>query len=167
MNGEKSGGNGNGRFVVKFCPIDFNVAANGVMVETVQFLTHVMTDGTRLKNLPELLAASGESRAMKIEREDDKDMQQICDAVVETKKRVFTMPVIVRYIVTDFRVSLNIVSHSQGAVRSHKLSDSVIILRFIGCGAIFRNCYLINAHMQRLHEMMSLRLREQLDQLLK
>lgn len=73
-----------------------NCAANGVMVETVQFLTHIMTEGTRLKNLPELLAASGESRAMKVEREDDKDMQQICDAVVETKKRVFTMPVIVR-----------------------------------------------------------------------
>ena len=72
-------------------------AANGVMVETVQFLTHVMTEGTRLKNLPELFAASGESRAMKIDREDDKDMQQICDAVVETKKRIFTMPVIVRY----------------------------------------------------------------------
>lgn len=100
-------------------------APNGVMVETVQFLTHIMTDGTRLKNMPELLAASGESRAMKIERDDDKDMQQICDAVVETKKRVFTMPVIVR------------------------------------------NCYLINAHMQRLHELMSPRLREQLDQLLK
>lgn len=67
------------------------------MVETVQFLTHIMTEGTRLKNLPELLAASGESRAMKIEREDDKDMQQICDSVVESKKRVFTMPVIIRY----------------------------------------------------------------------
>ncbi|XP_026193906.1 dnaJ protein ERDJ2A [Cyclospora cayetanensis] len=71
-------------------------APNGVMVESVQFLTHVMTEGTRLKNLPELLAASGESRAMKIEREDDNDMKQICDSVVETKKRVFTMPVIVR-----------------------------------------------------------------------
>ncbi|CDI75535.1 DnaJ domain-containing protein, putative [Eimeria praecox] len=71
-------------------------APNGVMVDTVQFLTHVMTEGTRLKNLPELLAASGESRSMKIERDDDKDMQQICDAVVESKKRIFTMPVIVR-----------------------------------------------------------------------
>ncbi|CDJ30631.1 DnaJ domain-containing protein, putative [Eimeria mitis] len=71
-------------------------APNGVMVDTVQFLTHVMTEGTRIRNLPELLAASGESRAMKIERDDDKDMQQICDAVVETKKRIFTMPVIVR-----------------------------------------------------------------------
>lgn len=75
----------------------FCCAANGVMVETVQFLTHVMSEGTRLKNLPELLAASGESRAMKVDREDDKDMHQICDAVVETKKRVFTLPVIVRY----------------------------------------------------------------------
>lgn len=100
-------------------------APNGVMVETVQFLTRVLTEGTRLKNLPEFLAASGESRSMKIEREDDKDMKQICDAVVETKKRIFTLPVVVR------------------------------------------NCYLINAHMQRLHGMMSPRLREQLDQLLK
>lgn len=100
-------------------------APNGVMVETVQFLTHVMSEGTRLKNLPELLAASGESRAMKVDREDDKDMHQICDAVVETKKRVFTLPVIVR------------------------------------------NCYLINAHMQRLHGLMSQRLREQLNQLLR
>ncbi|CDJ40743.1 DnaJ domain-containing protein, putative [Eimeria tenella] len=100
-------------------------APNGVMVETVQFLTHVMTDGTRLKNLPELMAASGESRAMKIERDDDKDMKQICDAVVEAKKRIFTVPVIVR------------------------------------------NCYLINAHMQRLHELMSPRLKKELNQLLK
>ncbi|CDJ50550.1 DnaJ domain-containing protein, putative [Eimeria brunetti] len=100
-------------------------APNGVMVDTVQFLTHVMTDGTRIRHLPELLAASGESRAMKIERDDDKDMKQICDAVVESKKRIFTMPVIVR------------------------------------------NCYLINAHMQRLHELMSPRLRNELNQLLR
>lgn len=78
------------------------------MVDTVQFLTHVMTEGTRLKNLPELLAASGESRAMKIERDDDKDMKQICDAVVETKKRIFTMPVIVRYVFSGCNIIVSV-----------------------------------------------------------
>ncbi|KAL8426439.1 hypothetical protein Efla_005493 [Eimeria flavescens] len=100
-------------------------APNGVMVETVQFLTHVMTEGTRFKSLPELLAASGESRAMKTERTDDKDMEEIRSQIGPLRKQIFNMPIIAR------------------------------------------NCYLLHAHMQRLHSLMSPRLLEKVHQLLK
>lgn len=66
------------------------------MVETVQFLTSCMSEGTRLKSLPEMLAASGESRALEIDRDDDKEMKELCEAIAETKKRQFSLPVIVR-----------------------------------------------------------------------
>lgn len=66
------------------------------MVETVQFLTRCMTEATRLKSLPEMLAASGESRALEIDRDDDREMKELCEAIVETKKRQFSIPVIIR-----------------------------------------------------------------------
>ncbi|PFH33313.1 DnaJ family Sec63 protein [Besnoitia besnoiti] len=100
-------------------------APNGVLVETLQFLTHYMTEGSRLRNFPEYLSASGESRAMSVEKEDDVEMRAIIDHVVEPKKRVLNTPVIVR------------------------------------------NYYLILAHMQRFHHLMSDRLRGVLDELLK
>ncbi|KFH15279.1 DnaJ family Sec63 protein [Toxoplasma gondii MAS] len=100
-------------------------APNGVLVETLQFLTHYMAEGSRLKNFPEYLSASGESRAMQVEKEDDVEMREIIDQAVEPKKRVLNAPIIVR------------------------------------------NYYLILGHMQRLHHLMSDRLRDALDELLK
>merc|ERR1719159_1219060 len=43
-----------------------NYAANGVMMETLHFLGYYMNEATRVKNCPELLAASAESRSMPI-----------------------------------------------------------------------------------------------------
>ncbi|CBZ52854.1 DnaJ domain containing protein, related [Neospora caninum Liverpool] len=100
-------------------------APNGVLVETLQFLTHYMAEGSRLKNFPEYLSASGESRAMQVEKEDDVEMRELIDQAIEPKKRALNTPIIVR------------------------------------------NYYLILGHMQRLHHLMSDRLRGALDELLK
>lgn len=70
--------------------------ANGVLVETLQFLTHYMTEGSRLKNFPEYLSASGESRAMQVEKADDVEMRDLIDNAVEPKKRALNTPIIVR-----------------------------------------------------------------------
>ena len=41
-----------------------NYAGNGVLIETLQFCEYYINESTRLKNCPELLAASAESRSM-------------------------------------------------------------------------------------------------------
>lgn len=73
-----------------------NYAANGVMIETLQFLGYYMNEATRVKNCPELLAASAESRFMLLRASDNTSMPPIMSAIVEHKKRQFSMPIIVR-----------------------------------------------------------------------
>lgn len=102
-----------------------NYAANGVMIETLQFLGYYITEGSRIKNCPELLAASAESRGMTARPTDNAQMKPICQQVVEHKKRGFSVPIIVK------------------------------------------NEFLIWAHMQRLHHLMSPELRSDCDELLK
>eukprot|EP00419_Tripos_fusus_P085306 CAMPEP_0172866898 /NCGR_PEP_ID=MMETSP1075-20121228/82245_1 /TAXON_ID=2916 /ORGANISM="Ceratium fusus, Strain PA161109" /LENGTH=668 /DNA_ID=CAMNT_0013716113 /DNA_START=33 /DNA_END=2039 /DNA_ORIENTATION=+ len=102
-----------------------NFAPNGVMIETLQLLGHYINEGTRVKNCPELLAASAESRGMEARPTDNTQMKPISQAVVEHKKRQFQVPI------------------------------------------IMKNQFLIWAHMQRLHHLMSPELRADTDQLLK
>mmetsp|Transcript_55882 Transcript_55882/g.126069 ORF Transcript_55882/g.126069 Transcript_55882/m.126069 type:complete len:661 (-) Transcript_55882:238-2220(-) len=102
-----------------------NYAANGVMIETLQFLGYYINEGTRVKNCPELLAASAESRGMDTRPTDNTQMKPIGQAVTEHKKRQFQLPIIVK------------------------------------------NQFLIWAHMQRLHHLMTPELRSDSDQLLK
>ncbi|CAD7933846.1 unnamed protein product [Amoebophrya sp. A120] len=71
-------------------------APNGVFVETLQFMGHYISDQTRLKNCPELLAASAESRKMETRPEDEKEMKQVVAEVQEHQRAKFTMPIIVR-----------------------------------------------------------------------
>merc|ERR1719159_504880 len=100
-------------------------AANGVMIETLQFLGHFINEVTRVKMCPELLAASAESRAMKLRPSDNSDMTTLMNSVTEHKKRQFSLPI------------------------------------------VMRNQFLVWAHMQRLHHLMSENLRGDCEQLLK
>eukprot|EP00928_Gymnodinium_smaydae_P053380 TRINITY_DN37386_c1_g1_i1.p1 TRINITY_DN37386_c1_g1~~TRINITY_DN37386_c1_g1_i1.p1 ORF type:complete len:669 (+),score=215.27 TRINITY_DN37386_c1_g1_i1:122-2128(+) len=100
-------------------------AANGVMIETLQFLGYYINESTRVKNCPELLAASAESRGMQGRATDNAQMKPLAQHVVEHKKRQFNVPVIVK------------------------------------------NGYLLWAHMQRLHHLMTPELRADCDELLR
>lgn len=71
-------------------------APNGLMIETLQFLGYYLTDATRVKNCPELVAASAESRSMLIRPSDNVAMKPIAENVTEHKKRQWQMPVIAR-----------------------------------------------------------------------
>jgi len=71
-------------------------AANGLMVETLQFLGYYVSESTRQKNCPELLAASAESRNMIVRPSDNVAMKPIMDNVYEHKKRQWNIPIIVR-----------------------------------------------------------------------
>eukprot|EP00418_Pyrodinium_bahamense_P094728 CAMPEP_0179043790 /NCGR_PEP_ID=MMETSP0796-20121207/17343_1 /TAXON_ID=73915 /ORGANISM="Pyrodinium bahamense, Strain pbaha01" /LENGTH=667 /DNA_ID=CAMNT_0020740175 /DNA_START=153 /DNA_END=2156 /DNA_ORIENTATION=- len=102
-----------------------NYAANGVMIETLQFLGYYINESTRVKNCPELLAASAESRNMPCRPTDNIQMKPFAQHVTEHKKRQFQKPIIVK------------------------------------------NQFLIWAHMQRLHHLMTPELKEDTDQLLK
>jgi len=73
-----------------------NYAANGVMIETLQFLGYYINDSTRLKNCPELLAASAESRSMPARPTDNAHMKPLLDHVTEHKKRQWQMPIIIK-----------------------------------------------------------------------
>jgi len=73
-----------------------NYAANGVMLETLQFMGYHIKDATRIKNCPELLAASAESRGMVARPTDNNDMKKLSTEVQEHKKRQFTLPIIVK-----------------------------------------------------------------------
>merc|ERR1719229_230209 len=96
------------------------------MIETLQFMECYINESTRIKNCPELLAASAESRNMPTRLDDEKAMKALAVQVVEHKKRQWT-------------------NHA----------------------AITKNSYLIWAHMQRLHHLMTPELRSDCDQLLK
>jgi translocation protein SEC63 len=102
-----------------------NYAANGVMIETLQFMGYYINESTRVKNCPELLAASAESRGMMTRQSDNAAMKPVAQHVVEHKKRQFNQPIITK------------------------------------------NGYLIWAHMQRLHHLMSPELKSDTDELLK
>jgi translocation protein SEC63 len=102
-----------------------NYAANGVLLETLHFLGYYINESTRVKNCPELLAASAESRNMVPRPSDNAQMKPLSQNVVEHKKRQFNVPI------------------------------------------ICKNQFLIYAHMQRLHHLMSPELRSDCDQLLK
>mmetsp|Transcript_7145 Transcript_7145/g.15476 ORF Transcript_7145/g.15476 Transcript_7145/m.15476 type:complete len:666 (-) Transcript_7145:84-2081(-) len=102
-----------------------NYAENGVMIETMQLLVSFVNEGTRVKNCPELLAVSAESRAMPRRPSDNTDMKPVAQAVVEHKK--------------------------------HQFQDPIVL----------RNQFLIWAHMQRLHHLMTPELLEDCNQLLK
>jgi len=104
-----------------------NYAANGVMIETLHFLGYKVEEATRIKNCPELLAASAESRSMQLRPTDNADMKPLAAAIIEHKKR------------------------------TKQLEIPVIV----------KNQFLIWAHMQRLHHLMSPELRSDTDQLLK
>lgn len=71
-------------------------AANGLMIETLHFLGYYLAESTRVKNCPELLAASAESRNMLIRPSDNVFMKPIMEHVTEHKKRQFQLPQIVR-----------------------------------------------------------------------
>merc|ERR1719159_828184 len=102
-----------------------NYAANGVMIETLQFMGYYINESTRVKMCPELLAASAESRGMAQRPSDNAQMKPLVVHVTEHKKRQFSLPI------------------------------------------IMKNQFLIWAHMQRLHHLMSPELREDCDELLK
>lgn len=71
-------------------------AANGIMIETLQFLGYYLNDATRVKNCTELLAASAESRNMLIRPSDNVAMAPLVKEVMEHKKRQWQLPSIVR-----------------------------------------------------------------------
>lgn len=101
-----------------------NYTANGVMIETLQFLGYYINENTRVKHGPELIAACAESRLMAIRPTDNADLKKLSGHVVEHKKHLFTPP------------------------------------------AICKNQFLLWAHMQRRHHLLSPELRSDCDTLL-
>mmetsp|Transcript_74892 Transcript_74892/g.211838 ORF Transcript_74892/g.211838 Transcript_74892/m.211838 type:complete len:681 (+) Transcript_74892:157-2199(+) len=73
-----------------------NFAANGVMIETLQFLGYYLNENTRLKACPELFAACTESRSMETRPNDNAQIQLLAGQVVEHKRRSFTLPIIMK-----------------------------------------------------------------------
>eukprot|EP00931_Biecheleriopsis_adriatica_P076125 TRINITY_DN49874_c0_g1_i1.p1 TRINITY_DN49874_c0_g1~~TRINITY_DN49874_c0_g1_i1.p1 ORF type:complete len:674 (+),score=192.36 TRINITY_DN49874_c0_g1_i1:111-2024(+) len=74
-----------------------NYAANGVMIETLQFMGYWIKENTRLKNAPELLAASAESRSMETRSTDNDEMKKFTHEVVEPVKRQFNKyPIVIK-----------------------------------------------------------------------
>mmetsp|Transcript_25406 Transcript_25406/g.67163 ORF Transcript_25406/g.67163 Transcript_25406/m.67163 type:complete len:663 (-) Transcript_25406:57-2045(-) len=71
-----------------------NYAPNGVMLETLYLLGHYINEATRLKNCPELLAASAESRSMPTRPTDNQEMIKLGQEVKEHKKCQFQPPTI-------------------------------------------------------------------------
>jgi len=71
-------------------------ASNGILLETMQFLGHFTTESTRIKMLPELYAASAESRGLKLRPTDDADMKPVTENVIEGNKRKYNQPIIVK-----------------------------------------------------------------------
>mmetsp|Transcript_87811 Transcript_87811/g.188383 ORF Transcript_87811/g.188383 Transcript_87811/m.188383 type:complete len:672 (-) Transcript_87811:157-2172(-) len=101
-----------------------NFAANGVLIETLQFLGYYVTESTRVKNGPELFAACSESRSMPTRPTDNVEISKLAGHVIEHKKRSFTLP------------------------------------------SIMKNQFLVWAHMQRRHHLLSPLLRGDLDMML-
>jgi translocation protein SEC63 len=84
------------------------------MVETLTFVSYYITDGTRAKNGPEMIACSAESRELKLRASDNREMAKLVEEVEEPVKP-----------------------------------------RFNKQGIVMRNRFLIEAHMQRLHRLLS------------
>merc|ERR1740121_2539308 len=103
-----------------------NYAGNGVLLETMHFMGYYINESTRVKNCPELLAASAESRGMPTRSSDNNDMRPLMQEVTEHVKRKFPQQPV-----------------------------------------ITKSCFLIGAHMQRLHGDMSPELKEDTDTVLK
>lgn len=103
-----------------------NYAGNGVLIETLHFMTYYINESTRVKNCPELLAASAESRAMPTRPADNNAMRPIGQQVLEHTKPKFPNQPVIR-----------------------------------------KSSYLLLAHMQRLHHLMTPELRDDCDTLLK
>jgi len=120
-------------FLILVVPITFicyyqrtkNFAANGVMIDTLQFLGYYVSESTRLKAGPELLGASAESRSMAIRPTDHEQIQKLAGQVVEHKRRSFALPI------------------------------------------VMKNQFLVWAHMQRRHHLLTPELRSDCDELLK
>mmetsp|Transcript_89755 Transcript_89755/g.169062 ORF Transcript_89755/g.169062 Transcript_89755/m.169062 type:complete len:704 (-) Transcript_89755:135-2246(-) len=73
-----------------------NYVANGVMVDTLQFLGYYVGETTRMRNCPELLAACSESRGMGTRPSDKEHVATLQKQVTEHKKRSFTLPIIIK-----------------------------------------------------------------------
>lgn len=71
-------------------------AANGVMIETLQFLGHYIGEQTRVKNCPEFLAASAESRGMPMRLSDESHMKPLLSKVDVGKPQWSKVPPIVK-----------------------------------------------------------------------
>eukprot|EP00392_Amoebophrya_sp_AT5.2_P011776 g11861.t1 len=112
-------------------------AANGVFVETLQFMGHYITDTTRVKNCPELIAASAESRKMELGVKDDEDMK----------------PVVAQVALFVILKKCCITEHQR--------------LKFQNMPIIARNNNLMWAHLQRLHHLLTPELKLQQDELLR
>jgi len=66
-----------------------NYAANGVLIETLQFMEHYITETTRVKNGADLLAASAESRNMPTRMDDQPAMTKLKSQVDQHMKPKF------------------------------------------------------------------------------
>lgn len=64
-------------------------AASGVMVETLTFVSYYMTDSTRVRNGPEMLACSAESRSTPLRAADAADLRELVAKVEEPVKPRF------------------------------------------------------------------------------
>lgn len=74
-----------------------NYAQNGVLIETLHTLASYVNESTRVKNCPELVAVSGESRAMEMRPTDNEAMKPLGQEVVEHKKAQFSeYPIIMK-----------------------------------------------------------------------
>lgn len=73
-----------------------NYAANGVLIETLQFLGYYISESTRTPMCPEILAACAESRSIPTRLTDNQQIKRLAGCVVEHKKRVFTLPTVMK-----------------------------------------------------------------------
>jgi len=73
-----------------------NFAANGVLIETLQFLGYYINESCRAKMGPELLAACAESRNIPTRPTDNQQIKKLGGFVIEHKKRVFSLPVVAK-----------------------------------------------------------------------
>eukprot|EP00922_Rhytidocystis_sp_ex-Travisia-forbesii_P008885 GHVS01012981.1.p1 GENE.GHVS01012981.1~~GHVS01012981.1.p1 ORF type:complete len:632 (-),score=114.26 GHVS01012981.1:103-1998(-) len=101
-------------------------APNGVQVDTLHFLSYYLNESTRIKNCPEYLAASAESRDLSIRPTDNNDMRALIDEVVEPKKRTFQVPIVVR----NYMLILGHMQRLHGLMSPSLLEDLSHILKY-------------------------------------
>lgn len=111
---------------------------NGVRVETLQFFGHFITEQTKIKNCPELLAASAESRSLQMGPSDEAEMKPVLQEIQDTGSAT--------------------AGGGKGKNAAQQRFDMPIIVR---------NKNLLLAHMQRLHQLLTPNLRLDLDELLR